>query len=54
MVGTTSQGLDHTFHFESEEDGVELVDRNVGLDADDVQLQVVGILKQTDDLLFLR
>jgi len=53
VVGAAGEGLDDAFHFELEEEGGELADGDVGLDADDVQLQVVGLLKQADDLLFL-
>ena len=53
VVGAAGEGLDDAFHFELEEEGGELADGDVGLDADDVQLQVVGLLEQADDLLFL-
>ncbi len=53
VVGAAGEGFDDAFHFELEKEGGELSDGDVGLDADDVQLQVVGLLKQADDLLFL-
>ena len=53
VVGASGEGFDDAFHFELEKEGGELSDGDVGLDADDVQLQVVGLLKQGDNLLFL-
>ena len=53
VVGASGEGLDDAFHFELEKEGGELSDGDVGLDADDVQLQVVSLLKQADNLLLL-
>ena len=52
MIHTPSEGLDDAFHFELEKESRELSDGDAGLDADDIKLQVVGLLKQTDYLLF--
>ena len=52
MIHAPSEGLDDAFHFELEKEGCELSDRDTGFDADDIELQVVGLLKLTDDLLF--
>ena len=52
MIHTTGEGFDNTFHFELEQEGSELSDGDAGLDTEDIELQVVGLLKQTDDCLF--
>ena len=54
MVGSAGHRAYDALHFQLEKDGRELADGDVGLDADDVQLQVVGLLEQADDLLLLR
>ena len=53
MVHTPGEGLDNTFHFELEKEGCELSDGDTGFDTDHIELQVVGLLEQTDDLLFM-
>jgi Tfp pilus assembly ATPase PilU len=52
MIHTAGEGFDDAFHFELEKDGCELSDRDAGLDTEDIELQVVGLLKQADNLLF--
>lgn len=54
MIHAAGEGFYDAFHFELEEEGCELSDGDAGLDADDVELQIVGLLEQTDDLLFIR
>ena len=52
MIHAAGEGFDHTFHLELEQESGQLSDRQACLHADDIQLQVVGLLKETDDLLF--
>lgn len=52
MIHTAGEGFDDAFHFELEKEGCELSDGDAGLDTEDIKLQVVGLLKQTDDCLF--
>ena len=54
MVHPTNERFDDTFHLKLEEQGGQLSDRDAGLHTEDVQLQVVGLLEQTDDAGFLR
>ena len=49
MIHPPSQRLDDTLHLELEEDGREAADGNRGFDTEDIQLQVVGVLKYADD-----
>ena len=52
MVHPAGKGFDDTLHLELEEQGGQLSDGDAGLYAENVQLQVVGLLKQADNLLF--
>ena len=52
MVHTASEGLHDTLHLELEQEGCELSDRNAGLHADDIQLQIIGLLKEANNLSF--
>ena len=54
MIGATSQWSDDAFHLKREEQRCQLANRDIGFDTDDIELQVVGLLEQADDLLFLR
>ena len=54
MVHATSEGLYHTFHFQLEEEGGKLAYGETRFHAEDIQLQVVGLLEEVDDSLFLR
>ena len=53
MIGATSQWSDDAFHLKREEKGCQLTNWDIGFDTDDIELQVVGLLEQADDLLFL-
>ena len=44
MIGAASQWSDNAFHLKREEKGRQLTNGNVGLDTNDVQLQVIGLL----------
>ena len=50
MIHAAGEGFDDAFHFELEKEGCELSDGDAGLDTDDIQLQVVGLLKETNNL----
>ena len=54
MVHAAGERLDDALHLELEEQGGQLSDGDAGLHAENVQLQVVSLLEQTDDATFLR
>ena len=53
MVHATSEGLEDAFHLQLEKEGRQLADGDARLDTEDVQLEIVGLLEEGDDCLFL-
>jgi len=49
VIHTAGQWLYHTLHLQPEEQGSELSDGDPRLHAEDIQLQVVGLLQLTHD-----
>ena len=49
MIHATCKRLDDTFHLQLEEQGSQLSDRDTGFYTEDVQLQISGMLQQTDE-----
>ena len=53
MVGATGHGFHDTLHLQREQQGGQLADGDIGLHADGVQLQVVGLSQQVDEELLV-
>ena len=53
VISTASQWLDNALHLQREKQGSKLTNGDISAHTEHVQLQVVGLLQQVHDALFI-